>query len=318
MIYVSLVILCSSIEVSKMGKIRAVHALALLSAVIVIALPISSVNAQETLIFSADVPSDGTSVTSPVLEAGREYRIVARGVFESFPPPFRYWADAQYYTTEGWEISYDQPDGHSFLQINGMDVVWGMWSNTPYYHTYTIYRIGTGAQITFQIVDWIDGDYTNNECHFHVYIWEGPPVPPEAETAYAYGGDYATCFLSLGFRNWGWTNGPLGHGHYEFDIYAGAAKCNLNKGTKVGTLTIDYVGSTATVTYMMDAEWAMERTQLYVGSESLPMKGGEYTTSPGQYPYIHDPVADPAYDEYTVTGLSGDIYVVAHADVFEV
>jgi len=305
--------------VLEVGKLRVVLGLALLFALITIIIPISSVNAQETLIFSADVPSTGASVTSPVLEAGREYRIVVYGVFWSSPPPFWYWADAQYYTTDGW-ATYAKPDGHSFLQIDGMDVNWGMWSNAPYYHTYSIYRTGTGASITFAIVDWIDEDYTNNECRFHVYIYEGPPVPPEAETAYAYGGDYATCFLSLGFNNWGWTNGPLGDNHYEFPIYAGAAKCDINKGTLVGTLTIDYDESagTATVTYMMDAGFAMQRTHLYVDGELLPRNRGDFTTSPGQYPYIHDPVADPASDTFTVTGLSGDIHVVAHADVFEV
>jgi len=285
--------------------------------VIVIALPISSVKAQETLIFSADVSSSGASVTSPVLEVGREYRIVAYGVFWSSPPPFWYHADAQYYTTDSW-VTYAKPDGHSFLQINGMDVDWGMWSNTPYYHTYSIYRIGAGAPITFAIVDWIDEDYTNNQCHFRVLIYEGPPVPPEGETAFAYGGDYATCFRSLGFKNWGWTNGPLGSGSYEFDMYAGAAKCNINKGTLVGTLEIDYDGSTAIVTYVMDAGWAMDYTHLYVGSELLPRDGkGDFTVSPGQYPYQND-LDGAASDEYTVTGLSGDIYVVAHADVYEV
>lgn len=298
-----------------MGKIRAVGTLALLSALLVITLSISGVNAQETLIFSADVSSDGTPVTSPTLEAGREYRIVTYGVFWSSAP--YYTADSQYYTTDRW-ATYAKPDGHSFLQINGMDVNWGMWSNTPYWHTYTIYRIGAGAPITFAIVDWIDGDYTNNECRFHVFIYEGPPVPPEGETAFAYGGDYATCFLSLGFKNWGWTNGPLEPNYYEFEIWAGAGKCNLDKGTLVGTLTIDYDGSTATVTYMMNAGWAMDYTHLYVGSEMLPRNAkGDFTTSPGQYPSIHYSEGGATSDTHTVLGLSGDIYVVAHAAVFE-
>lgn len=67
----------------------------------------------------------------------------------------------------------------------------------------------------------------------------------------------------------------------------------------------------------MNPDYIMQKTHLYVGSEPLPRDSGEYTTSPGQYPYIHDPVADPAIDTHTVTSLSGDIYVVAHADVIE-
>jgi len=308
--------------VLEVKKLRVVLALALLSVVGVLAFPIPPVNAQWTFVEQLKVSSTGASVTSTVLEAGREYQIQSMGVFQSFPPPEPWYeADAQWYTTTDWGISYaPAPDGHSFLQINEMDVNWGMWSNDPGFHTLTTYRIGTGAPITFRIVDWIDEDYTNNECGFYVWIWAGPLVPPEGETAYAYGGDYATCFLSLGFRNWGWTNGPLGDNHYEFPIYAGAAKCNINKGTLVGTLIIDYdeLAGTATVTYLMDPGFAMQKTHLYVDGELLPRNGGDFTTSPGQYPYIHDPVADPASDTFTVTGLSGDIYVVAHADVVEV
>ena len=124
----------------------------------------------------------------------------------------------------------------------------------------------------------------------------------------------ATCFTDIYWKfPWGWTNGPLGPGSYEFPIYASAAKCNISKGTLVGTLTVDYDGSTATVTYTMNAGFTMDETQLYVGSDILPKKNGDYTVSPGQYPYQHVPVVDPTTDTYTISGLSGPIYVVAHA-----
>ena len=315
-----------------MRKLGTVAVLAMFSALVIIAVPIFGVTAQETLLWEADVPSTGAPVSSPVLEAGREYRIVAKGAFASWilgTVVKEYSADAQYYNPNppDWWIwdpinTFPAPDGHSFLQINGIDVIWGPFNNgdaSGLGHEYTTYYTGTGALITFAIVDWIDGDYVDNSCHIHVKIYEGPPAPPEAETAYAYDDEYATCFKHWGFKNWGWSNGPLEPDHYEFDIYAGAAKCNINKGTLVGTLTIDYDGSTATVTYTMDAGWMMQRTQLYMDGEPLPRDAkSEYTVSPGQYPYIHDPVVDPASDTHTVTGLSGNIYVVAHADVFEV
>lgn len=301
-----------------MRKLRAFATLALLSALIIIIIPMSGVNAQETLILSFDVSSDGTPVTTSLpLEAGREYHIVVYGVFTSSAPPFWYSADAQYYTMDSW-ATWTQPDGHSFLRIDGGDVVWGMWSNTPYWHTYSIYRIGTGAPITFAIVDWVDGNYGNNDCHFHVYIYEGPPVPPEGETAYAYGGDFATCFLSLGFKPWGWTNGPLGPGEYEFDLWAGAAKCDLDKGTLVGTVTINYDGSTAIVEFTLIDGWLMDYTQVYAGSEMLPRDvHGDPTVSPGMYTSIHYSEGGATTDTHTITGLSGNIYVIAHADVFE-
>lgn len=133
-------------------------------------------------------------------------------------------------------------------------------------------------------------------------------------TAYAYHPDYATCFLDLGFTKWGWTNGPLGAGSYVFQFWAGAADCDTSKGRLVGEVTIDYDGSTAVVSYQLyEGNW-MTGTHLYVGNERLPRdKKGNETVNPGQYPYKHDPLNNVTTDSYTVTGLSGDIYVVAHA-----
>ena len=142
-------------------------------------------------------------------------------------------------------------------------------------------------------------------------------------TAYAYGGppeyidpNYAICFIGMPELNkppWGWTNGPLSPGYYEFDIWASAAKCDTSKGRLAGTLTIDYDGSTAVITYNMDADYTMDATHLYVGNERLPRDGkGDYTVSPGQYPY-QNILEYATSDTYTITGLSGDIYVVAHA-----
>jgi hypothetical protein len=58
----------------------------------------------------------------------------------------------------------------------------------------------------------------------------------------------------------------------------------------------------------------MDETHLYVGNNVLPKKNGSYTVSPGQYPYSHD-LNNAETDQYEVTGLSGAIYVVAHAVV---
>ncbi|MCK4478501.1 hypothetical protein KAU88_08265 [Candidatus Bathyarchaeota archaeon] len=318
-----------------MKKLRMISALALLFALIITAVPILGAKAQGHLIWEADVLSTGGPVTSPVLEAGRVYRIEAKGWFISCDPTYGwviFAGDAQYYTDEfygtftygpTWTSPLPAPSGHSFLQIDGMDVNWGPFSNVD--HEYTIFYTGTGAPITFTIVDWIDENYAHNFCHIHIKIYEGPP-PPRGETAFAYGDGYATCFMSMDFdgdgkrdfKNWGWSNGPLAPGSYTFDVWAGAAKCDLGKGTLVGNVTIDYDGSTATVTYMMHTSWTMQNTQLYVGSEPLPRDSqGEYTVAPGQYPYIHAGISAVS-DTYTVSGLSGDIYVVAHADVLEV
>jgi hypothetical protein len=143
------------------------------------------------------------------------------------------------------------------------------------------------------------------------------PVDVTSETAFAYGGASASCFIGLpelSTNRWGWTNGPLVADTYTFDIYAAAGQCDLTKGTRVGTLTVNYSGSTASVTYQMLPGYTLDETHLYVGSEVLPRKNGDYTVAPGQYPQIHDLTAAQS-DSYTFTGLSGTIYVVAHAVV---
>jgi hypothetical protein len=143
-------------------------------------------------------------------------------------------------------------------------------------------------------------------------------VPTTCETAYAYKcgccGSLSTCFSYWGFSQWGWTTGPLGPGCYTLDIYAGAAQCNIYKGKKVGSLTVYYNGSTALITYNMYPGYKMDETHLYVGSDPLPKKNGVYTVAPGQYPYSHD-LNNASTDSYTVTGLSGRIYIIAHAVV---
>lgn len=141
---------------------------------------------------------------------------------------------------------------------------------------------------------------------------------PEATcgTAYAYLPGKATCFLNLGFARWGWTNGPLGPGNYEFQLWANAAGCKTSKGRLVGTVTVNYSGLKAVVTYQMyEGNW-MTATHLYVGKDRLPKDNkGNPTITPGLYPYKHDPLNNVTTDSYTVTGLSGSIYIVAHAAV---
>jgi len=148
-------------------------------------------------------------------------------------------------------------------------------------------------------------------------------VEEKCGTAYAYGGegvpDYAICFIGIAelpkTKNWGWTNGPLSSGNtYTFPMYAGAGGCDISGAELAGTVTIDYYGSTATVTYILNPGFTMDVTHLYVGTEPLPRdKRGRYTVSPGQYPYTHA-LENATTDEYIVNGFAEEaIYVVAHA-----
>ncbi len=162
-----------------------------------------------------------------------------------------------------------------------------------------------------------------------------PPAPPVAgacETAFAYAGgtntidgDTTNSFLEIDedgdgrgdFNRWGWSNGAIGAGQYSWDVYAGAGQSDITKGTLVGSLTVDYDGTNAHVTYHIDAPYYMEENHLYVGSDILPRDvNGQYTVAPGQYPTIHDTLpAGAQRDDYFVSGLSGNVHVVAHATV---
>jgi hypothetical protein len=164
-----------------------------------------------------------------------------------------------------------------------------------------------------------------------------PPPPPSAcdETAWgkAITPDPSTCLLNitnLNANKWGWTNGPLGAGNYTFELWAAAGQCLTANGTLVGTVTVSYAGSSATVTYTVTgnnpdtgAPYKLDEVHLWVGSTPLPMMPKKVkkvvtyvpTAAPGLFPYL--PVIAPGglSATYTVTGLSGSIYVAAHAKV---
>jgi len=125
----------------------------------------------------------GDSVSSPILEEGMTYRIQVAEMF-CYNAPSNFAADAMYYTTDAsnsWDwASYSTIEGgHSFLQIDGKDVNWGAFSNGATGHTYSINYVGQGRALSFQILDWIDGNYANNYCHLAVTIYlVGPESAP--------------------------------------------------------------------------------------------------------------------------------------------
>ncbi len=144
-----------------------------------------------------------------------------------------------------------------------------------------------------------------------------PPDLGTCETAFAYGGFASSCFIGSGLlttNRWGWFNGPLAPGSYTFQLYAGAGKCDRTKGTLVGTLSVNFNGSSATVSYSLLSGFKLDDTALYVGSEPMPRNNGEYTVAPGQYGNLHD-LSGQSSDSFTVSGLNGSVYVVAHATV---
>jgi hypothetical protein len=163
---------------------RRILVLTLFAALVIAIVPVYTAKASETEIWEGTVSSDGTSVTSSVLLSGKIYHIyVEPGIMYLGLSTF---CDAQYYITnpsDAWVwSSYSQVDSHSFLQINGQDVVWGPFSNghpdyPPYLgHEYDTYYIGQGVPITLKITDWIDGIYDSNSCHLQVKIYESDQI----------------------------------------------------------------------------------------------------------------------------------------------
>lgn len=141
------------------------------------------------------------------------------------------------------------------------------------------------------------------------------------ETAFAYGCDYAKCFNKIDEKiaRWGWSNGPLTEkGTYTWDLYAAAGQCDLSKGTIVGTLTVEYDGSTANVTYNTCGDYKLDEVHLYVGCDPLPKdKDGDYTVAPGQYPKVAENLnGETSYSsKFENLDCPNGIYVVAHAVV---
>jgi len=130
----------------------------------------------------------------------------------------------------------------------------------------------------------------------------GTPGTASCETAYAYDdAPDGTCFIDLGFSNWGWSIKLPGPGTYTFDVYAGAGQCDLSKGTMVGTVTANYSGGTVSFSYNFLSGFSASETHFYAGTTPTPYFKGKPTVAPGKY--------------RIGTGLSGQIYIIAHAVV---
>jgi len=207
-----------------------------------------------------------------------------------------YYSQFTYYTQHDPMVA-DYQITHDLSLLEDCFIVVGI---AHVYNTTTGQTYGVSAQSNSKTYGYYF-DYCKQECG-----------EPECETAYAYGDDLATCFLDIpevNSNNWGWSNGPISDpSSYSWDIYAGAGQCDITKGTLVGTLDVDYSGGICTVFYNIDADFTLDETHLFVGDEMLPRKKGQFTTAPGQFPYS-------GQSSYTIDGLSGDIYVVAHSVV---
>lgn len=202
-----------------------------------------------------------------------------------------------------------------------------------------VVKVDGAGNVVASETGWADGPRFTQKGSWATYlnyVWQecrvNPPVATSTETAFAYDGGYpGACFLDLDldgdgdgdFNRWGWTIGPLSPGAYRFEIFAGAGRCDTSKGTYVGYLTVDYFNGAATVTYNMEGvnpstgvAYNLVEAHLYVGNEVLPRDvNGEFTVAPGQYPDIAAELGGVRSKTFVISGLSGNINVVAHAVV---
>lgn len=98
----------------------------------------------------------------------------------------------------------------------------------------------------------------------------------------------------------------------EYAIWAGAGLNNTDNGTLVGITTIDWDGSTLTVSYDMDEPFEMEEAHVYA-SDLEPT-----TIAPGQYGHTvyFDPYESTYSESIDVSDSDGDgVWIIMHAVV---
>ena len=119
--------------------------------------------------------------------------------------------------------------------------------------------------------------------------------------------------LGLTKNRWGWAINIKTTGTTTYPIYAGAGLNNISKGKMVGTLSVSWDGSNATVTYTMNNGFTLTGTHVYAG-DTKPT-----TIAPGQYgnTMSFDPPASSYTGTYNVSDSNGDgIWIIAHAGAF--
>jgi hypothetical protein len=160
-----------------------------------------------------------------------------------------------------------------------------------------------------------------------VQCCDGTPPPVTREklgTAFAKGGWVFTTdpksnpenlpSLKLIKNRWGWAINIKDPGIYTSDLWVGAGLNKTAKALKVGTVSIVYDGTQATITYTLTGSYAMEEAHIYAG-DLKPT-----TTAPGQYGNTFN--FAPFQNSLTttisnLTDTNGDgVWIIAHAVVW--
>ncbi len=120
--------------------------------------------------------------------------------------------------------------------------------------------------------------------------------------------------LNLTQQQWGWAI-KLTAGTKTYDIWAGAGLNKTANGEKVGTLTVLWNGTNATITYNMFAGYYLEEVHIYA-NDLQPKK-----VAPGKFGYPIGGYKVGAVSSYSTTvpladaNEDGVVWLIAHAVV---
>lgn len=115
--------------------------------------------------------------------------------------------------------------------------------------------------------------------------------------------------LGLARNRWGWAIRRTSTGRTVHDVYAGAGLNDTARGQLVGTVSIDWNGTTAIVTYNLVAGVVMTEAHLYAGSTAPT------TIAPGQYGNIASFLTPTSSHTFTVPLAGSVAWFIVHAVV---
>ena len=219
---------------------------------------------------------------------------------------------------DGLICSIEQSDcDNKYLRSAISNVIGG---DVPY-----TYLWSTG-ETTPAIHDLVPGNYQLlvtdvNECETEceIVIDRCNVCDAKCRTSFARLDGKENCFNQYGFDQWGWTNGLLSEGLYQFDLYADALQCDLNVGELVGQVMVDYDGDSVKISYNMYSDYFMTLVSIYVGCDIIPRNNGVEVVAPSQYPLqqiVNERATFSAVIPVNQLPCEG-VYIIAHAEVCE-
>ncbi len=143
--------------------------------------------AEEVLLETLNVSADGTDVVSLPLSAGSIYRIEVLGFYTwgGCDPGgcpgggdcmYARYGDAEVQSDDCWDTAFhDEAWSVITLHVDGEDLDWRVFGTDA--HHYARVHEGDGASLTFDIHDFCEGCYLDNEGSLEVQIWELPDDP---------------------------------------------------------------------------------------------------------------------------------------------